>query len=232
MSSGQILWVWFVRGAKLRRKSATDGRLLPLVMWTISPHSSNSSRRLSSSLDPVPKVLKQISRAKIAASLRRLRVSFRQKNQHFGTLDLIMLVVLCGTVSSVVGASVAGLLHDNRPGRARTTAESLALQIRGQREHSNQTLFLSSSRSPASASPSETVVPPLTDGQIGKDPWGKPYFYSVLGSPSESNPSIVVWSEGPDGRMESDISQLSDQHPEDFKFRGDDVGFVSKALSQ
>ena len=153
-------------------------------------------------------------------------MSFRQKNQHFGTLDLIMLVVLCGTVSSVVGASVAGLLHDNRPGRARTSAESLAHQIRGQREHSNQSLFLSSSRSPASA---ENVVPPLTDGQIGKDPWGKPYFYSVLGSPTEANPTIVVWSEGPDGRMESDISQLSDQDPESFRFKGDDVGFVSKA---
>jgi hypothetical protein len=157
---------------------------------------------------------------------REPTVSFRQKNQHFGTLDLIMLIVLCGTVSSVIGASVAGLLHDNRPGRARSSAEALALQIRQQRETSNQSLFLSSSRSPASAEPS---VPPLTDGQIGKDPWGKPYFYSVLGVPNEPNPTIVVWSEGPNARMESDLGRLSDKHPEDFHFQGDDVGYVSKA---
>lgn len=154
-------------------------------------------------------------------------MSIHKKNQHFGTLDLIMLVVLCGTVSSVIGASVAGLLHDNRPGRAKSSAEALALQIRQQREHSNQAFVLSSSRSPASAS--EHMVPPLTDGQIGKDPWGRPYFYSVLGEPTDQSPTIVVWSEGPDGRMETDISELSDKNPEAFRFKGDDVGFVSKS---
>lgn len=154
-------------------------------------------------------------------------MSFRQKNQHFGTLDLIMLVVLCGTVSSVIGASVAGLLHDNRPGRAKSSAEALAHQLRQQRERSSQSLFLASSRSPASAN--EMTVPPLTDGQIGRDPWGKPYFYTVLGSPSEPNPTIVVWSEGPNGHMESDLASLSDARPDEFRFKGDDVGFVSQA---
>ena len=154
-------------------------------------------------------------------------MSFRQKNQHFGTLDLIMLVVLCGTVSSVVGASVAGLLHDDRPTRARTMAESLAYQIRQQHDSAVASIHSSvqSGRSPASVS--DSLVPPLTDGQMGKDPWGRPYFYTVLGKPTDPNSTIVVWSEGPNGKLESKIDDLNDSNVRSFHFRGDDVGFIA-----
>lgn len=154
-------------------------------------------------------------------------MSFRQKNQHFGTLDLIMLVVLCGTVSSVVGASVAGFLHDDRPTRARTMAESLAYQIRQQHDSATASFRASvqDGREPASAS--DALVPPLTDGQMGKDPWGRPYFYTVLGNPTDANSTIVVWSEGPNGRLDTKIDELNDANIRNFHFRGDDVGFIS-----
>jgi hypothetical protein len=154
-------------------------------------------------------------------------LSFRQKNQHFGTLDLIMLVVLCGTVSSVVGASVAGLLHDDRPTRARTTAESMAYQIRQQHDAALASLQGTSQPGRSPASVSDAAVPPLTDGQMGKDPWGHPYFYTVLGKPTDPNSTIVVWSEGPDGKLESKIDELNEQNVGHFHFRGDDVGFIS-----
>ncbi len=153
-------------------------------------------------------------------------MSFRQDNQHFGTLDLIMLVVLCGTVSSVIGASVAGLLHDDRPTRARSMAESLAFQIRQQHQLAvqSQTAQL---RGPASMG--SDPVPPLTDGQMGKDPWGHPYFYSVLGNPNNVNSTIVVWSEGPNGRLDTKIEELNETTANTFHFRGDDVGFIAGA---
>ncbi len=153
----------------------------------------------------------------------------RQNNQHFGTLDLIMLVVLCGTVSSVVGASVAGLLHDDRASRARVTAETLAFQIRQQHDDA---LFGGASdqaqgRGPASVS--DSSVPPLTDGQMGKDPWGNPYFYTVLGRPTDAGSTIVVWSGGPNGRVDSNIDDLSELSARSFHFRGDDVGFIASS---
>ncbi len=155
-------------------------------------------------------------------------MSFRQKNQHFGTLDLIALVVLCGTVSSVVGAAVAGFLHDDRPTRARTMAESLAYQIRHQHDSALVSLLHGSDESGrAPASVSDASVPPLTDGQMGKDPWGRPYFYTVLGLPTDPNSTIVVWSEGPNGKLESKIDELTEVNVRDFHFRGDDVGFIA-----
>ncbi len=135
-----------------------------------------------------------------------------------------MLVVLCGTVSSVVGASIAGFTHDTRPSRARNAAEALALQIRVQHESAVATI------SPATAGdrgPASVEVPPLTDGQMGKDPWGRPFHYSVLGSVSASQPVIAVWSEGPNGKVESDVAEFDEKAPMKFHFKGDDIGFLS-----
>jgi hypothetical protein len=149
---------------------------------------------------------------------------FHQANQRFGTLDLIMLVVLCGTVSTVVGASIAGFTKDNRSSNARRTANHLALQIRIQHEAALATI---SPHAAGDRSPASVEVPPLTEGQIGKDPWGKPYHYSVLGSPTEAKPVIAVWSEGPNGKLESDVSEFDEKAPTKFHFRGDDIGFLS-----
>lgn len=149
---------------------------------------------------------------------------FHQANQRFGTLDLIMLVVLCGTVSSVVGASIAGFTKDSRPSRARGTAETLALTIRSQHENAVVAMPVSESGDRA---PASVEVPPLTDGQMGRDPWGYPFHYSVLGSPNDPRPVIAVWSVGPNGKLDSDISEFDESNPTKFRFKGDDVGFLS-----
>ncbi|HVK62565.1 MAG TPA: hypothetical protein VM432_13485 [Bdellovibrionales bacterium] len=148
----------------------------------------------------------------------------RERNQHFGTLDLIMMVVLCGTVSSVVGAAVAGLLHDTRPGRARGNAEAFALQIRQQ--HENHQKPESLDRAPASV---ESEVPPLTGGQIGRDPWGRPYQYTVLSSHPERKPVVLVWSGGPNGQLETDTSALTQDEISGFRFGGDDLGYLDRS---
>ncbi len=147
-----------------------------------------------------------------------------KQKRYFGTLDLIMLVVLCGTVSSVVGASVAGLFHDDRPVRARQSAKSFASQLRQQHEIALQSVR-NDGRSPASVH--EAQVPPLTDGQLGKDPWGRPYFYTVLGAVSDPNATIVVWSEGANGKLDSKIDDLNESNVVNFRFKGDDIGFIS-----
>lgn len=140
-----------------------------------------------------------------------------------------MLVVLCGTVSTVVGATIAGFTKDTRPVKARQTAEALALQIRAQHDTAvaNMAPTQEGGRAPASVE-----VPPLTDGQIGKDPWGRPFHYSVLGATTDSNPPIAVWSEGPNGKLDSDVSEFDESQPQKFRFRGDDIGFLSLNASK
>ena len=79
-------------------------------------------------------------------------------------------------------------------------------------------------RAPASVGES---IPPLTDGQIGRDPWGHEFHYSILGNPSDPHPTIVVWSDGPNGKLESNIGEIDERHPKGFHFKGDDIGYVS-----
>lgn len=156
----------------------------------------------------------------------------RQRNQSFGTLDLIILVVLCGTVSSVVGASIAGFWQDTRPDRARAAAENYALQLRQQ--HENAIQFNSGAgqsaggRSPASVN-AANAVPPLTDGQIGRDPWGRAYQYTVISGGEGSTEAVLVWSGGPNGAFDTDIGSVDETKLADFKFSADDVGFVYRS---
>jgi hypothetical protein len=138
-----------------------------------------------------------------------------------------MLVVLCGTVSSVVGAAVAGLLHDTRPSRARGAAEAFALQLRQQFEKQSEPQNSANTRAPASVeSPEE--MPPLTGGQIGRDPWGRPYQYSVLSSHTDQRPVVLVWSTGPNGQPETDTSSLTQDDVSEFRFHGDDLGYLDR----
>lgn len=153
----------------------------------------------------------------------------REANQRFGTLDLIMLVVLCGTVSTVVGATIAGFTKDTRPTKARQSAEHLALQIRTQHETAVAQIVPAT---PGDRAPASVGVPPLTDGQIGKDPWGNAFHYSVLGSVGAPQPAIAVWSNGPNGKLESDVSEFDETKPDRFHFKGDDVGFLSLQASK
>ncbi len=152
-----------------------------------------------------------------------------ERNQHFGTLDLIMLVVLCGTVSSIVGAAVAGLMHDTRPSRARGAAEAFAMQLRQQHENhrTKEMTQVSGSRSPASVD-SNNDIPPLTGGQIGRDPWGRAYQYTVLSSQPDRNPVVLVWSSGPNGRLETETERLTQDEVSGFRFNGDDLGFLDR----
>lgn len=155
----------------------------------------------------------------------------RQRNQSFGTLDLIILVVLCGTVSSVVGASIAGFWQDTRPGRARAAAENYALQLRQQHENAiqlNGTSGVSEGRSPASIDSSNSV-PPLTDGQIGRDPWGRAYQYTVISGMGGSTEAVLVWSGGPNGTFDTDIGSVDESQLAGFKFSSDDIGFVYRS---
>jgi type II secretory pathway pseudopilin PulG len=135
---------------------------------------------------------------------------FGQKNQSFSTMDLLLLVGLVGGIGSVFGIVLAQSLQDTRTSRARMTAENLARQIED-RQLANEKQS-HNSRSPASVNEKGGVVPPsLTDGRMGRDPWGRAFHYAVRDS------KVFVWSDGPNGKIESKLAET-------LILGGDDVG--------
>jgi len=150
----------------------------------------------------------------------------KQQTKQFRTLDLIVLVVLCGSVSTLTGALLAHSLEDNRPHRAKSGAEALAYQLnhKGESLHSSLTETSASSggRAPASAS----ISTRLTEGDIGKDPWGRRFHYALKSAPGASKRLVIVWSDGPDGVSQTDPNELSSAQPS--AFRGDDTGVVQE----
>jgi hypothetical protein len=150
-----------------------------------------------------------------------------QRNQHFRTLDLVILVALCGMVSSIAGALLAQSFQDTRDSRALAGAEAWALQIKAQHMTALSSSGMTSSgggRAPASVG---SPPPFLTDGKIGRDPWGHPYHYVVRQGVAQNKDAIFVWSDGPDGVSQTKGEELSELalkslHP----FHGDDLGHV------
>jgi hypothetical protein len=149
-------------------------------------------------------------------------LGIRQKNQHFGTVDLVVTILLMGTVSSIAGALLAESLQDDRPARARASAQAMALQLQGQ-----QDLALKSAQAETRSPASENSAPILTEGRMGRDPWGRPYHYSVRQSTHGPRRLIYVWSEGPNGKSESEAAIEAEETP--FHFKGDDNGYVQKS---
>jgi hypothetical protein len=149
--------------------------------------------------------------------------------QTFRTLDAVGVVVLIGIVATIVGAVLSETFRDDRPARAHSAAKTLAHQIMVQRQMAMASVS-KEDRSPASISPDPSSM--LTEGQIGKDPWGRPYHYFVKANADGSKSTIFVWSDGPNGKPESTgvVQAASDStRQENFHFQGDDLGHVQNS---
>ena len=147
---------------------------------------------------------------------------FSQKNQTFSTMDLLLLVGLVGGVGSVVGVVLAQALQDDRPIRAQSAAENLALQIEAHQLATEK--GPQEGRGPASVREKAPLL--LTDGQMGKDPWGRPFHYAVRkhldqdGKPTGTS-TVYVWSDGANGKSETNVPETFEKR---FAIDGDDVG--------
>jgi len=156
-------------------------------------------------------------------------VIFGHKNQQLSTIDLLVLFLLFGTVTSAFGAILAESFQDNRLSRARSTAEALALQILAQNK-THQTLGVGE-RGPASVD--EAGTPNLlVSGEIGRDPWGQPFHYRVqpIGVHGHRR-RVFVWSDGPNKRSDSDavLNLATDSPlPSPLNYLGDDIGSIQE----
>jgi hypothetical protein len=60
------------------------------------------------------------------------------------------------------------------------------------------------------------------------DPWGRAYHFSFLRNSKGVATHVAVWSEGPNQNNETVVQgdQAKLDHPENFQFKGDDLGSV------
>ena len=65
-------------------------------------------------------------------------------------------------------------------------------------------------------------------GEIGVDPWGKPYHYLFVRNMMGTQTHLVLWSEGPDRRNQTEVQAQVAQRTNAVivAFQGDDVGSV------
>lgn len=147
--------------------------------------------------------------------------------RRFGTTDLAIVLGLWSAMAVVLGGVLSEVMSDSQTPRARAQSEAYALQL-AQNESSNEVQSLG--RAPASGSSFGLAAAAVDlaprSGELGKDPWGHSYRYQLFAG------GVLVWSLGADGQASSDVAierLNSEQGTADFKFLGDDVGFLKVA---
>lgn len=70
---------------------------------------------------------------------------------------------------------------------------------------------------------------PASALDLGNDPWGSAYKYSVVKNSYGQPIYVVVLSSGPNASFETEVAQnmaFSQSHIENIQFKGDDIGFI------
>lgn len=70
---------------------------------------------------------------------------------------------------------------------------------------------------------------PASELNLGLDPWGTAYKYSVIKNSYGLPIYVVVLSGGPNSEFESEVSEtmaFTQSHIENVQFKGDDIGYI------
>lgn len=160
-----------------------------------------------------------------------------EEKQEFKSSGVIALLGLVGFSFAIIATPWRGHMQDSKVETARQRAEVVGYQIvqiyreasRIQVPADNQ-----GGRKIASVAPeSESAIENLrSTGTMGNDPWGRPYRYRILSSDSSGKVRILVWSTGPNQKMESPELEKEDTPIKDQPlYSGDDMG-VLLSMSQ
>jgi hypothetical protein len=141
--------------------------------------------------------------------------------RRFGTTDLAIVLALWSAMAVLVGGVMSELASDSETPMAKAQSEAYALQLASTSSSSEKSG--PPVRGPASMASSLPSDPSLRSGKLGRDPWGKPYNYRIV------NSAVIVWSAGRNQEPDSEkaLERLESGQPvNEFRFMGDDVGFV------
>lgn len=151
--------------------------------------------------------------------MRNTSRSDAMSTRRFGTTDLAIVLALWSAMAVLVGGVLSELASDSETPMAKAQSEAYAHQLASS-PHDAANADQAGGRGPASELPADQS---LRTGKLGRDPWGKPYNYRIV------NSAVIVWSAGRNQEPDSEkaLERLELGQPiQDFRFMGDDVGFV------
>jgi len=152
-----------------------------------------------------------------------------QEKQEFKSSGVLTVLGLVGISALIIATPWNRKNADSPSENALQKAEVVGYQVvQIYREASrSQTVFLDNSsqdRLPASAAP---IEPLRTTGTMGTDPWGQPYHYRILSAADAAKVRILVWSTGPNQKIETVALEDEEQSvPQQPSYAGDDLGVV------
>lgn len=131
----------------------------------------------------------------------------KQHIKSFGVISVFSMIGLCLLAAYPVMNSKAG----ENGYKALHRAEGLAYQLVEIHKNLNNP---TGGRSIASDDSKDHLS--AAKGEIGLDPWGRPYHFEILQRNGKQQKQVAVWSEGENGQSESTKNS----------FEGDDVGVI------
>lgn len=154
-----------------------------------------------------------------------------EQKQELRSTGVLALLGLIGFSMAFIATPWNRQMTDTRNQAALQKAEVVGYQVVQLYREAARAAMLApsnkegSQRLPASAAPLEEYI--RTTGTMGQDPWGQPYHYRILSALPEGKIKILVWSKGPNQKVET--AHLDDEGAKITGqpiYAGDDVGVL------
>ena len=153
-----------------------------------------------------------------------------EKKQEFKSTSVLTMLGLVGFSVTLIAAPWNRQSQDPDVDLALQKAEIVGYQVvqiyREAAKNSTVSNGKPDSRMPASVAP-DNLENLRTTGTMGSDPWGQPYHYRILSAENSKPIRLLVWSTGPNKKIDSpDFENEAKALPAQPVYGGDDVGVI------
>jgi hypothetical protein len=134
------------------------------------------------------------------------------ENQTFKTLDVLFVFAVMVGIGFLVTSIVSQSQTQSPEDQARRMAENISAQLMNLSPSQlklQDSAVGAGSRGPASVGPTPGAHKLGPEGQIGVDPWGRPFHYRFVEDPKGAWSHLVVWSRGPDAQFSRALAEWS-----------------------
>jgi hypothetical protein len=152
-----------------------------------------------------------------------------KENQEFRSSSILTMLGLMGLSAVLIATPWNRPWHDSEVDLALKQAEIVGYQVvQIYREAAKPPSYMLASTKGEGRLPASTGSDEIRrTGTMGTDPWGQPYHYRLLSNLDAKKIKILVWTAGPNKKVESpDLDNEDKSLPSVPKYGGDDIGIV------